>query len=60
MFPFIHNYLFFIIAYESQTKFFILNSSFFIYFSHLSSHSKKVRCQRTPFWGWSTQWFSSG
>ena len=51
MFPFIHNYLFFIIAYESQTKFFILNSSFFIYFSHLSSHSKKVRCQRTPFWG---------
>ena len=30
------------------------------YFSHLSSQAKKVRCQRMPFCGLSTQWFSSG
>ena len=29
-------------------------------FSHLSNHSKKVRCHRIPFCGFSTQWFSSG
>ncbi len=30
------------------------------HFSHLSNQLKKVRCQRMPFWGFSTQWFSSG
>ncbi len=30
------------------------------FFSHLSSHAKKRRCQSTPFCGFNTQWFSSG
>ena len=30
-----------------------------VYFSHLSSQLKKVRCQSIPFCGFSTQWFSS-
>ena len=32
----------------------------FSYFNHLSNHPKNVRCQRMPFCGFSTQWFSSG
>ncbi|TAK40392.1 MAG: MjaI family restriction endonuclease [Saprospiraceae bacterium] len=30
------------------------------FFSHLSNQPKNSRCQRMPFWGESTQWFSSG
>jgi hypothetical protein len=30
------------------------------YFNHLSSQLKKVRCQKMPFCGFRTQWFSSG
>ena len=30
------------------------------YLRYLSSQRKKVRCQRIPFCGRSTQWFSSG
>ncbi len=30
------------------------------YFSHSSNHRKNSLCQRMPFWGCSTQWFSSG
>ena len=30
------------------------------HFSHLSNQLKKVRCHKMPFWGFSTQWFSSG
>ena len=30
------------------------------FFNHLSSQLKNVRCHNTPFWGFNTQWFSSG
>ena len=30
------------------------------FFTHLFNHSKNVRCHRTPFCGFNTQWFSSG
>ena len=30
------------------------------FFTHLSSHSQNVRCHKTPFCGFNTQWFSSG
>jgi len=30
------------------------------FFRYLSSQAKNVRCHSTPFWGFSTQWFSSG
>lgn len=43
-------------------RFFRIATGFFsdYSFSHLSSQPKKVRCHNTPFWGFSTQWFSSG
>ena len=43
----------------------VMSFQYFLYgylpvFTHLSSHAKKVRCHSIPFWGLSTQWFSSG
>ena len=38
-----------------------LGVKWFAYFlSHLSSHAMIVSCQRMLFFGFSTQWFSSG